>query len=116
VPTKTVLKLGFLERDHLADKSNRTKMGQKINCALMQSNVGFDWGQSLLKKSLVVSFSSLIFVFSLQMIGGILDSAPGPVSLWPYIAQDCGFDTQRYTPFFLPPLSLPIIDGYFEVT
>jgi hypothetical protein len=50
------------------------------------------------------------------MIGGILDSAPGPVSLWPYIAQDCGFDTQRYTPFFLPPLSLPIIYGYFEVT
>jgi hypothetical protein len=37
VPTKTVLKVGFLERhferDHLAEKSNRTKMGQKIHCA-----------------------------------------------------------------------------------
>jgi hypothetical protein len=40
VPTKTVLKVGFLERhferDHLAEKSNRTKMGQKIHCALGQ--------------------------------------------------------------------------------
>jgi hypothetical protein len=38
VPTKIVLKVGFLERDferdHLAEKSNRTKMGQKIHCAL----------------------------------------------------------------------------------
>jgi hypothetical protein len=37
VPTKIVLKVGFLERDferdHLAEKSNRTKMGQKIHCA-----------------------------------------------------------------------------------
>jgi hypothetical protein len=37
VPTKKVLKVGFLERDferdHLAEKSNRTKMGQKIHCA-----------------------------------------------------------------------------------
>jgi hypothetical protein len=36
VPTKIVLKVGFLERDferdHLAEKSNRTKMGQKIHC------------------------------------------------------------------------------------
>jgi hypothetical protein len=35
VPTKTVLKVGFLERDferdHLAEKSNQTKMGQKIH-------------------------------------------------------------------------------------
>jgi hypothetical protein len=34
-----VLKVGFLERDferdHLAEKSNRTKMGQKIHCALV---------------------------------------------------------------------------------
>jgi hypothetical protein len=33
VPTKTALKVGFLERDfecdHLAEKSNRTKMGKK---------------------------------------------------------------------------------------
>jgi hypothetical protein len=33
VPSKIVLKVGFLERDferdHLAEKSNRTKMGQK---------------------------------------------------------------------------------------
>jgi hypothetical protein len=39
VPTKIVLKVGFLERDferdHLAEKSNRTKMGQKIDCALL---------------------------------------------------------------------------------
>jgi hypothetical protein len=38
VPTKIVLKVDFLERDferdHLAEKSNRTKMGQKIHCAL----------------------------------------------------------------------------------
>jgi hypothetical protein len=38
VPTKTVLKVDFLERDferdHLAEKSNRTKMGQKIHCAM----------------------------------------------------------------------------------
>jgi hypothetical protein len=37
VPPKIVLKVGFLERDferdHLAEKSNRTKMGQKIHCA-----------------------------------------------------------------------------------
>jgi hypothetical protein len=37
VPTKIVLKVDFLkrdfERDHLAEKSNRTKMGQKIHCA-----------------------------------------------------------------------------------
>jgi hypothetical protein len=36
VPTKTVLKVDFLERDfehdHLAEKSNQTKMGQKIHC------------------------------------------------------------------------------------
>jgi hypothetical protein len=36
VPTKIVVKVGFLERDfkrdHLAEKSNRTKMGQKIHC------------------------------------------------------------------------------------
>jgi hypothetical protein len=40
VPTKIVLKVGFLERDferdHLAEKSNRTKMGQKIHCAWIQ--------------------------------------------------------------------------------
>jgi hypothetical protein len=39
-PTKIVLKVGFLERDferdHLAEKSNRTKMGQKIHCALIR--------------------------------------------------------------------------------
>jgi hypothetical protein len=39
VPTKTVLKVGFLERDferdHLAEKSNRTKMGQKIHCGVV---------------------------------------------------------------------------------
>jgi hypothetical protein len=38
VPTKTVLKMGFFERDferdHLAEKSNRTKIGQKIHCAV----------------------------------------------------------------------------------
>jgi hypothetical protein len=38
VPTKIVLKVDFLEsdfeRDHLAEKSNRTKMGQKIHCAM----------------------------------------------------------------------------------
>jgi hypothetical protein len=32
--------VGFLERDfernHLAEKSNRTKMGQKIHCALAE--------------------------------------------------------------------------------
>jgi hypothetical protein len=37
VPTKIILKVGFLERDferdHLAEKINRTKMGQKIHCA-----------------------------------------------------------------------------------
>jgi hypothetical protein len=37
VPTKIVLKVGFLEldfeRDHLAEKSYWTKMGQKIHCA-----------------------------------------------------------------------------------
>jgi hypothetical protein len=35
--------VGFLERDfernHLAEKSNRTKMGQKIHCALAEINV-----------------------------------------------------------------------------
>jgi hypothetical protein len=40
VPTKIVLKEGFLERDferdHLAEKSNRTKMGQKIHCAAVR--------------------------------------------------------------------------------
>jgi hypothetical protein len=39
VPTKIVLKVGFLERDferdHLAEKSNRTKMGPKIHCAFL---------------------------------------------------------------------------------
>jgi hypothetical protein len=38
VPTKIVLKVDFLERDferdHLGEKSNRTKMGQKLQCAL----------------------------------------------------------------------------------
>jgi hypothetical protein len=42
VPTKTVLKVGFLERDferdHLAEKSNWTKMGQKLHCALCCSS------------------------------------------------------------------------------
>jgi hypothetical protein len=37
VSSKIVLKVVFLERDferdHLAEKSNRTKMGQKIHCA-----------------------------------------------------------------------------------
>jgi hypothetical protein len=36
VPTKIVLKVGFLERDfecdHLAEKSYWTKIGQKIHC------------------------------------------------------------------------------------
>jgi hypothetical protein len=32
VPTKIVLKVGFLERDHLAEKSYRTKMGQNTLC------------------------------------------------------------------------------------
>jgi hypothetical protein len=36
MPTKIVLKVDFLERDferdHLAEKSNWTKMGQKIHC------------------------------------------------------------------------------------
>jgi hypothetical protein len=36
VPTKIVLKVGFLERDHLAEKSYWTKMGQKIHCARSQ--------------------------------------------------------------------------------
>jgi hypothetical protein len=35
-PTKIVLKVDFLEgdfeRDHLAEKNNQTKMGQKIHC------------------------------------------------------------------------------------
>jgi hypothetical protein len=34
--------VGFLERDferdHLAEKSNRTKMGQKIHCGLVQKS------------------------------------------------------------------------------
>jgi hypothetical protein len=38
VPTKIVLKVGFLERDlernHLAEKSYWTKMGQKIHCVM----------------------------------------------------------------------------------
>jgi hypothetical protein len=38
VPTKILLKVDFLERDferdHLAEKSNWTKMGQKMHCAL----------------------------------------------------------------------------------
>jgi hypothetical protein len=38
VPSKIVLKVGFLERDferdHLAEKSKWTQMGQKIHCAL----------------------------------------------------------------------------------
>jgi hypothetical protein len=38
VSSKIVLKVVFLERDferdHLAEKSNRTKMGQKIHCAM----------------------------------------------------------------------------------
>jgi hypothetical protein len=37
VSSKIVLKVVFLERDferdHLAEKSNRTKIGQKIHCA-----------------------------------------------------------------------------------
>jgi hypothetical protein len=44
VPAKTVLKVDFLERDferdHLAEKSNRTKMGQKIHCAIGMSSFG----------------------------------------------------------------------------
>jgi hypothetical protein len=43
VPPKIVLKVGFLERDferdHLAEKSNRTKMGQKIHCAPPEKNL-----------------------------------------------------------------------------
>jgi hypothetical protein len=39
--SKIVLKVGFLERDfernHLAEKSNRTKMSQKIHCARMRN-------------------------------------------------------------------------------
>jgi hypothetical protein len=38
VPTKIVLKVGFLERDFerdlLAEKRKRTKMGEKIHCAV----------------------------------------------------------------------------------
>jgi hypothetical protein len=41
VPTKTVLKVGFLERDferdHLAEKSNR---GQKIHCVMANYQIG----------------------------------------------------------------------------
>jgi hypothetical protein len=40
VSSKIVLKVGFLERDfeldHLAEKSNRTKKGQKIHCAVAE--------------------------------------------------------------------------------
>jgi hypothetical protein len=40
VPTKIVLKVGLFERDfecdHLAEKSNWTKMGQKIHCAMVK--------------------------------------------------------------------------------
>jgi hypothetical protein len=39
VTPKRVVKVGFLERDferdHLAEKNNWTKMGQKIHCALL---------------------------------------------------------------------------------
>jgi hypothetical protein len=46
VPTKTVLKVGFLEhdfeRDHLAEKSNRTKMGQKIHCDALEGYISKD--------------------------------------------------------------------------
>jgi hypothetical protein len=42
VPPEIVLKVGFLERDferdHLAEKSNRTKMGQKIHCVQQKNN------------------------------------------------------------------------------
>jgi hypothetical protein len=40
VSSKIVLKVVFLERDferdHLAEKSNRTKMGHKIHCAMVR--------------------------------------------------------------------------------
>jgi hypothetical protein len=39
VPTKILLKVGFLERDfesdHLAEKSYSTKKGQKIHCEVV---------------------------------------------------------------------------------
>jgi hypothetical protein len=42
VPTKTVLKVGFLERDferdYLAEKTNQTKMGPKITLCLLHAN------------------------------------------------------------------------------
>jgi hypothetical protein len=44
--------VGFLkrdfERDHLAEKSNRTKMGQKIHCAMVKLDNfpdAFDFGR-----------------------------------------------------------------------
>jgi hypothetical protein len=43
VSPKIVLKVGFLERDferdHLAEKKNRTKMGQKIHCVYWEKSV-----------------------------------------------------------------------------
>jgi hypothetical protein len=39
VATKIVLKVGFLERDHLAEKNYWTKMGQKIHCEMAGDSV-----------------------------------------------------------------------------
>ena len=47
------------------------------------------------KKMGIYFFSHFIFHFRLQHIGGIIDSAPSPLTWWPYIAQKDKI-TQRY--------------------
>jgi hypothetical protein len=59
VPTKTVIKMGFLgrdfKRDHLAEKSNRTKMGQKIHCATVEKKFRRTILGSIIKGSTIVA-------------------------------------------------------------
>ena len=47
------------------------------------------------EKTGIYFFSHFIFHFRLQHIGGIIDSAPSPLTWWPYIAQQDKI-TQRY--------------------
>lgn len=48
----------------------------------------------------------------LNLIGAILDSCPGPLSLFPYYIEFIDHDT----PFFFPFLSIPGVYGYFQYT
>lgn len=52
-----------------------------------------------------------------QLIGGILDSCPGPLSFIPYLAQYLGLEKSIHadTPLLFP-WKLPLVYGYFQFT